>query len=75
MTDLHITSAPLHWRVWLQWIFVTLIGFLASLYWLEVGERPDLNAIDGAVGGAVIGAAQWWVIRPKLPQCLAVDID
>ena len=68
MTDLRVTPAPWCWGLWLQWIFVTLIGFLASLYWLEVGGRPDLNAIDGAIGGAVIGVAQWWVIRQKIPN-------
>lgn len=53
---------------WLQWVLVTTMGFLVSLYWIEVGERPDLNAVEGAIGGAVIGLAQWLVLRQQFSQ-------
>lgn len=53
---------------WFQWVLVTNIGFLISLYWIEVGERPDLLAVEGATGGAVIGLAQWLVLRQQFSQ-------
>ena len=24
----------------LQWMFVTLVGFVVSLIWIEIGEKP-----------------------------------
>lgn len=50
---------------WLQWMLVTIVGFLVSLYWIEVGESPDVRALEGAIGGAAIGLAQWFVLRQK----------
>lgn len=50
---------------WFQWVLVTLVGFLVSLYWVEVGESPDVRAIEGAIGGAAIGLAQWFVLRQQ----------
>jgi hypothetical protein len=50
---------------WLQWVLVTLVGFLVSLYWVEVGEIPEVRFIEGAIGGAVIGLAQWLVLRQQ----------
>ncbi|MEM9244598.1 MAG: hypothetical protein AAGA67_02465 [Cyanobacteria bacterium P01_F01_bin.153] len=61
-------SSEIGWGFWLQWILVTLIGFLVSLYWVEVGGTPDLNAVEGVIGGAAIGVAQWCVIRQKFPK-------
>ena len=56
------------WGFWLQWILATLIGFLVSLYWIEVGGTPDLNAVEGVIGGGAIAIAQWWVIRQTFPK-------
>lgn len=56
------------WGFWLQWVFVTLVGFLVSLLWIEIGERPDITALEGAIGGAAIGFAQWLVLRQYLPH-------
>lgn len=53
---------------WLQWVLVTLSGFLVSLYWIEAGERPDIGIIEGAIGGAIIGSAQWFVLRRQFSQ-------
>lgn len=50
---------------WLQWVLVTLVGFLVSLYWVEVGESPNVKAIEGAIGGTAIGLAQWCVLRQQ----------
>lgn len=48
---------------WWQWVFVTVVGFLVSLLWIEIGERPDIGALEGAIGGLVIGVAQWCLLR------------
>lgn len=56
------------YSVWLQWVLVTIVGFLLSLYWVEVGERADIRAVEGAVGGVLIGLAQWLVLRQQFSQ-------
>lgn len=48
---------------WTQWVAVTLAGFLLSLLWVEVGERPHVGAFVGAIGGLSVGTAQWFVLR------------
>ena len=48
---------------YLQWVLVTFVSFLVSLYWVEVGVSPDVRVIEGAIGGAAIGLAQWFVLR------------
>ncbi|VXD21005.1 hypothetical protein [Planktothrix paucivesiculata] len=52
----------------LQWMFVTLVGFLVSLIWIEIGERPDLGALEGAIGGLIISLAQWFVLKQYITQ-------
>lgn len=47
----------------IQWILVTVVGFLVSLIWIEIGERPDLGGLEGAIGGLMISFAQWWVLK------------
>lgn len=58
----------LAYRFCLQWIGGNILGFLISLYWLEVGERAALQGLEGAIGGTVIGLAQWLVLRRWCPQ-------
>jgi hypothetical protein len=50
---------------WLQWVFMTIIGFLLSLYWVEIGERSDIRGVEGAIGGIAIGLAQWLVLKGR----------
>lgn len=50
---------------WLGWVCLTLIGFLISLYWIEIGESSDANVVEGVVGGVVIGVAQWVALRQR----------
>lgn len=50
-------------RFWVQWVIVTMAGFLLSLLWVEVGERPDVNWFVGVIGGLSIGCGQWFVLR------------
>lgn len=52
----------------LQWIFVTIAGFLVSLLWIEIGERPDLGVLEGAIGGLIISVAQWFVLKQYIYQ-------
>ncbi len=51
-----------------QWIFATLIGFGVSLFWVEVGERPDLGIIDGSIGGLIISMTQGLILRQSMKQ-------
>ncbi|MGB3299796.1 MAG: hypothetical protein WBA76_16130 [Phormidesmis sp.] len=49
--------------LWLGWTGLTWLAFLVSLLFIEVGGRNDLSGIDGLLGGALIGSAQWLVLR------------
>lgn len=51
-----------------QWLYLTLLGFLASLFWIEIGERPDMGMIQGIIGGTMIGCSQWLVLRRHIPD-------
>lgn len=53
---------------WLQWVFLTLVGFLVSLLFVEIGVRPYVGVVQGFAGGAAIGLAQWAVLRQLFPQ-------
>ncbi len=53
---------------WLRWVFFTWVGFLASLLFVEIGVRPYIGAVQGAIGGAAIGLAQWLAIRERIPR-------
>lgn len=50
-------------RFLVRWVAVTVAGFLVSLLWIEVGERPDVNWLVGVVGGLSVSGAQWFVLR------------
>ena len=54
--------------VWLQWVLATLLGFLVSLYWVEVGERSDIRAVEGVIGGVAIGLAQCFVLNQRFSK-------
>ncbi|ABG51845.1 MAG: hypothetical protein O4861_17895 [Trichodesmium sp. St16_bin4-tuft] len=56
------------WSFCLRWVFFTLIGFLVSLMFVEVDVKPYVGAISGAMGGAVVGLAQWLVLRNRIFQ-------
>jgi hypothetical protein len=53
---------------WFWWVIVTPLSFLVSLYWIEVGERPDLGIVQGAIGGAVIGVMQGFILKQALSR-------
>ncbi len=54
------------WGFCLQWVFFTVVGFFISLIYVEVGVRPYVGALSGAIGGAVVGLAQWLVLRNRI---------
>lgn len=56
------------YSVWLQWVFVTITAFLLSLYWVEIGERNDIRAVEALIGGILIGLAQWLVLKQHFSQ-------
>ncbi|MCT7950451.1 hypothetical protein NG798_11675 [Ancylothrix sp. C2] len=50
---------------WWQWVGCNMGGFLFSLLLIEIGERGEINALEGMLGGAVIGLAQSFALRKK----------
>ncbi|MGK7927584.1 MAG: hypothetical protein AB4290_20475 [Spirulina sp.] len=44
--------------IWIEWIIATFLGFLLSLWFVEVGEIPDVTTVSGAIGGGIIGLMQ-----------------
>jgi Flp pilus assembly pilin Flp len=65
MQDMLTKFQKNEYSIWLQWILVTTVGFLLSLYWVEIGERSDIRAAEGAIGGIAIGLAQWLVLKGR----------
>lgn len=59
-------SVKIGWGFWLQWVFFTVVGFLVSLIFVEVGVKPHVGALSGALGGGVMGLAQWLVLRNRI---------
>lgn len=51
-------KATFNWRIWLQWVFATALGWLAGIALIprELGI------------GIFIGMAQWLVLRPVYPR-------
>lgn len=52
--------------IWMQWVLLTFAGFLVSLLFIEIGEKPDIGAFQGVIGGAAIGLAQWFFLRSRI---------
>lgn len=53
--------------LWTSWTGLTWLAFATSLLFVEVGERNELSLVEGVLGGALVGLAQWFVLRPHLP--------
>ncbi|MCC5639045.1 hypothetical protein LC593_25080 [Nostoc sp. CHAB 5844] len=47
----------------LQWVIATLGGFLVSLCWIEVGEKPDVGVAQASLGSLAIAFPQSLMIR------------
>ena len=52
--------------LWASWTGLTWLAFVGSLAFVEVGERSDLSLVEGLIGGALVGLAQWLVLRSHL---------
>lgn len=50
---------------WLQWVLVTLAGFLISLCSIEIDVRPYIKATEGMIGGALVGLAQGIILEQR----------
>ncbi|MEA5620202.1 hypothetical protein VB711_20470 [Cronbergia sp. UHCC 0137] len=48
----------------LLWILGTFSGFLGSLIWIEIGEKPDMNVLTAAIGGIAIALPQSITLKP-----------
>lgn len=59
----YLSPADIGWGFWFRWVFFSLLGFLLSLFFVEIGTRPYLGLLPGAIGGAVVGLAQWFALR------------
>ncbi|GAB1545101.1 hypothetical protein NUACC21_77770 [Scytonema sp. NUACC21] len=55
-----------------QWVIATFGAFLLSLLFVEIGEKSDINAVQGAVGGVVIALPQAFVLRGRINPWLWV---
>ncbi len=53
------------WGFWLQWVLVTLTGFLISLCLIEVDVRPHIKVTEGLIGGAIVGLAQGMILEQR----------
>jgi len=62
----HTKSKNIGWGFCLQWVFVTFVGFLVSLIFVEIGVRPYIGGFSGAIGGGVIGLAQWLILKNRI---------
>ncbi|MGB5916950.1 MAG: hypothetical protein WBG63_18945, partial [Phormidesmis sp.] len=54
--------------LWLGWTGFTWLAFIGSLLFIEIGERSDLSLMEGSLGGALVGLAQWQMLRSHLPN-------
>jgi hypothetical protein len=50
----------------LQWTIATFGGFILSLLLIEVGEKPDIGVVQGALGGLIVALAQAFVLRERI---------
>ena len=52
--------------LWAAWTGFTWIGFILSLLFIEIGETGEVSWLEVALGGAWVGAGQWFALRPYL---------
>jgi hypothetical protein len=50
----------------LQWVIATVGGFLLSLCWIEVGEKPDVGIAQASLGGLAIAVPQSLMLRQNI---------
>ncbi|BAY27852.1 hypothetical protein NIES2100_76790 [Calothrix sp. NIES-2100] len=47
----------------LQWTIATFSGFLVSLLFIEIGEKPDVGILQAVIGALAIAVAQSLILR------------
>ena len=61
------------WRFWVCWVLATNLGFFPGLAignWLSASApEPYASAIVGGSFGALVGVAQWRVLRRHIEPC------
>ncbi|MFH7024439.1 MAG: hypothetical protein ACHBN1_03335 [Heteroscytonema crispum UTEX LB 1556] len=50
----------------LLWTTATFGGFLLSLFWMEIGEKSDIQAIQAAIASLAIAAPQSLILRQTI---------
>ncbi len=53
-------------KLWCTWSGLTWLAFGVSLLFIEVGERKELSVVDGLIGGALVGLAQWLALKSHI---------
>jgi hypothetical protein len=51
----------------LEWIIATFSGFLLSLFFVEIGTKPDLNLLLAATAGLIVSLPQAFLVKEYLP--------
>ncbi|MBE9079541.1 hypothetical protein IQ241_19945 [Romeria aff. gracilis LEGE 07310] len=59
-------AAPTGVGFWLRWSGATGLAFGLTLLCIEVGEKTDISLLEAALGGLMVGFAQWQVLRLHL---------
>ncbi|PZO23463.1 MAG: hypothetical protein DCF25_00030 [Leptolyngbya foveolarum] len=52
--------------LWISWTGSTWLAFALSLLFIEIGETGEVSWLEAALGGTLVGAGQWFVLRPHL---------
>lgn len=47
----------------LQWAIATFSGFLVSLLFIEIGEKPDVGILQAFIGSLAIASAQMLILK------------
>ncbi|MBN3899845.1 MAG: hypothetical protein HWQ41_32615 [Nostoc sp. NOS(2021)] len=50
----------------LLWTLATFSGFLLSLLFIEVGEKPDIGVVEAAIGGFAIALPQGCLLKEPI---------
>ena len=50
----------------LLWTLATFGGFLSSLLFIEVGEKPDIGVVEAAIGGFAIALPQGCLLKQPI---------
>ncbi|AFZ58108.1 hypothetical protein H6G54_15705 [Anabaena cylindrica FACHB-243] len=48
------------------WTFATLIGFLLSLFLIEIGEKEYIGVMEATIGGLAIALPQSYILKQKI---------